>query len=53
MPKLVKLSLTIVAQENRSDRVKRKRITKWKENTVKSRKKVEVERQKAGRLRII
>jgi hypothetical protein len=43
----------MAVQENHSDRVKRKRITKWKVNTVKSRKKVEGKRQKAGRLRII
>jgi hypothetical protein len=53
VPELVTLSVTVVVQENRSDRVKRKRRTKWKENTVKRRKKVEVTRQKAGRLRII
>jgi hypothetical protein len=43
----------MVAQENHSDSVTRKRRKKWKENTAKSTKKVEVKRQKAGRLRII
>jgi hypothetical protein len=53
VPELASLALTTVAQENHSDRVKRKRRRKWKENAVKSRKKVEVKREKAGRLRII